>query len=392
MKPIPLLSELYANIAADLANKLGLTSTTELKFVADAFAAVEAGQFKLSYLYKVDVERNLSPFTADPADQGGQLNDMGQLRLNRQPFPATNGYYTASVTGVIGSVIRAGLTFKSNDDSKSPGNLYILDTEYIMPGASGTITLRSLDAGIDFLLAVADGLTPTEPVIGVDDTVLITAVTTAPTAAEDIELYRQNVIDSYRLMPQGGARTDYRLWAADAPGVQRVYPYVKDDDAGVMQVFVEATPIDSTDGKGTPSGSLLTNVTSVIKFSPDTTLPTDYRGRMPGGVILDVEPISTVPVDVTITGLQTDTTAIRNSIHANLVDYLFDVRPFIDGVDLQADKNDTVTGPKLQSVVQDTIGNGNTFLGFAMSVNGVLVNTYQFGLGNIPYLRNLTYA
>jgi hypothetical protein len=392
MKPIPLLSELYANIAADLVSKLGLTTEAQLKAVNAAFASVEAGQFKLVYLYLVDMQRNLSPFTMDPADQGGQLNRDGQLRLNRQPFPATDGYYTASVSGTAGSVIRAELTFKSNDDSESPGNLYIIDSEYILPGPTGVITLRSLDAGVDFILAIGDGLTPTEPVIGLNDTVLITAVTTAPTAAEDIELYRQKIIDSYRILPQGGARGDYRIWSGDAPGVQRVFVYVKNGDAGVMQIFVEAVPAVSTDGNGTPSSALIQLVDDVCTFDPDTTLPTDYRTRKPGTAILEINPITPIPVDIAITGLQTDTTAIRASISANLVAYLFGVRPFIAGVDLQTDKNDTLTAPKLQSVVSDTIGNANTFLAFVLSVNGVVVNTYQFGLGNIPYLRNLTYA
>lgn len=392
MKPIPLLTDLYNNIAADLISKLNLTSPADLKVVNAAFAAVEAGQFKIAYLYLVDIQRNLSPDTADPESQGGQLNRYGRLRLNREPFPATPGIYTASVTGVAGSIIRAELTFKSNDDSKSPGNLYIIDADYILTGSADVITIRALDAGISFLLDVGDTLTPTEPVIGVNDNVVITAVTQSPTEAETTALYRQNVTDSYRLMPQGGARTDYRLWSADVPGVQRVYVYVKNGDAGVVQIFTEATPVDSIDGEGTPSGAMLTAVLQACTFSPDTTLPTNRRGRRPTQAILEVDAISTIPVDVQITGLQIDNSTVRNSIFNNLVSYLFSVRPFIDGVDLQADKNDILTAVKLQSVVSDTIGNTNSFLGFALSVDGVLVNTYTFALGNIPYLRNLTYA
>lgn len=392
MKPIPLLTDLYSNIKADLVSKLGLTSPGDLKVVNAAFAAVEAGQFKTAYLYLADIQRNLSPDTADPASQGGQLDRYGQLRLNRAPFPATPGIYTASVTGIAGSIIRAGLTFKSNDDSKSPGNLYIIDAQYILTGTADVITIRSLDAGIDFLLEVGDGLTPTEPVIGVDDGVLIASVTQSPTEAETTDLYRKNVTDSYRLLPQGGARTDYRLWSADVPGVERVYPYVKNGDAGVVQIFVEATPIDSIDGNGTPSGAMLTAVDQACTFSPDTTLPTNRRGRRPTQAILEVVAIISIPVDVEIDGLQIDNSTIRANIANNLSDFLFGVRPFIAGVDLQGDKNDILTAVKLQSVVTDTIGNTNSFTGFSLSVDGVLVNTYDFALGNIPYLRNLTYA
>ena len=392
MKPIPLLSDLYTNIAADLVSKLGLTTPDQLKSVNTAFASVEASQFWLAYTYLVDIQRQLSPFTADPASEGGQLNNWGQLRLGRQPFPATDGYYTATVIGVAGSVIRASITFKSNDDSTSPGNLYILDNEYICTGTNDVITLRALDAGVDYLLAVADGLTPTEPITGVSDTVAIASVTTAPTEAETTELYRQNIINTYRLMPQGGARGDYRIWAGDAPGIQRVFIYVQQENGGTVQIFVEATPIDSTDGNGTASSALLTAAEAVFTMDPDTTIPIDYRTRKPAQAFLNVLSVTPIPVDILITGLQTNTTAIQATISADLIAFLFNVRPFLDGVDLQSDRNDTVTAPKLQSVVTDAIGNANTFLGFSLSVNGVVVNTYQFGLGNIPYLRNLNYA
>jgi hypothetical protein len=170
MQNIPSISELYTNLAADLKTKLKLDDV-QLKMVTDCFAIAESAQFKLAYLWFSDVQRNLYPDKADTADNGGQLNRIGQIKLGRQPFPATDGIYTASVTGVAGSVIRAQLTFKSNDDSASPGNLYIIDSEYILTGTDDVLTIRSLDAGVAFLLDVNDELTPTEPVIGLDDTV-----------------------------------------------------------------------------------------------------------------------------------------------------------------------------------------------------------------------------
>jgi hypothetical protein len=155
---------------------------------------------------------------------------------------------------------------------------------------------------------------------------------------------------------------------------------------------VEATVVDSTDGRGTPSTALLNAVEDVLQFNPDTTLPTNYRGRRPAQAFLEMDPVVTIPVDIQINGLQTDTTDVRNSILTNLTSYLFNIRPFIAGCDLSTDKNDILTSVKLQSVVDDTIGNANTFLSFDLTVDGVLANTYTFDLGNIPYLRNIVYA
>jgi len=391
MKPTPSISELYNRLESILKNDLNL-SDADMSRVVDAMASVLAAQLKIMYLYLEDIKNNLFPDTADTSENGGELNRLGQIQLNRQPYPPTDGIYKASVTGISGGIVRAGLTFKSNDDSKSPGNLYITDSAFILIGSTGIITIRSLNAGPDFRLDVGNTLTATEPLIGVDQQIVVTNIDQLPAAGESIDLYRQNILDSIRLEPQGGAKTDYRIWASDAQGVQRVFPYVKNGDAGTVQVFVEATKIDSIDGNGTPDSALLTAVQSVIEFDPDTTMNINDRGRRPIQAILEVLPIQIKPVDILITGLQIDTPDVRSSIFTNLDTYLFDVRPFIAGADLARDKNDTLTAVKVQSVITDTIGNINSFTGFKLFIDGVESATFTFSLGNIPYLRDVNYS
>jgi uncharacterized phage protein gp47/JayE len=392
MKAIPSIQTLYTNLASDLKNKLGIIASAVLKLAIDALASVLAGMLKLCYIYLVDVQNNLFPDTADIAANGGQLERMGMIWLKRMPYPATDGYYTASVTGTAGSVIPAQVTFKSNDNTLSPGFLYILDNAYTLTGSGDVIALRALNAGEDFALNIGDGLTATQPLLGVNQGVTIASITTAPTNAEDTELYRQQILDAIILEPQGGSKADYRIWSADAAGVQRVFPQLKAGDAGTVQVYVEATPADSTDGKGTPSGTLITAVTTVINTDPDESVDTNDRARLPLQAALEVLAISPVPVDVAIAGLETDTSDIRAAISANLASFLFSVRPYIAGCDLPRDKNDILTTVKVQSVVTDTIGNTNSFLSFTLSVNGVVVNSFTFSGGNIPYLRNVTYS
>lgn len=390
MKPIPSLQDLYTKLASDLKSKLGLTDD-QLKMVSDALASVLGAQLKLCYLFLQDVQNNVFPDTADTAANGGTLERLGQIYLNRQPFPATEGIYTAVVTGTAGAVIDASTTFKSSDNSNAPGNLYILDAEYTLTGVDDVITIRSLNMGLAYLLKIGDNLGATQPIIGVNNTIAVNAVTQAPEEAESTDIYRQAILDAIRLEPQGGAKTDYRLWASDAQGVRKVYPYVKNGEAGTVQVFTEATTDDSIDGNGTPSDALMTAVAAVIEFDPDESIPTNDRGRRPIQANVDVLPIVTLPVDVVITGLQTTSAAIRAGIVSDLIGFLYDIRPYIAGADLPRDKNDILTAVKLQSVVGDSIGTSNTFLGFAMFVDGVQVNTFTFALANIPYLRNVNY-
>ena len=380
MRPIPTIQELRETLANDFKSKLNLLSNNLKKFL-DAFSIVESAKFKLLYLYLQDLQNNIFPDTADLEANGGTLERQGRIYLNRNPRPATVGTFELSVTGESGSVLRSGLTFKSNENSLSPGQLYVLDLEYTMTGTDDVIEVRSLGAGSEFDLNIDDELTITEPVIGVNQLVTVSDVISQPKNGEDIEAYRQAILDAIQLEPQGGSKTDYRLWSSDAQGVKKVYPYVKNGDAGTVQIYVEAT-----DGDGVPSSGLISEVEDVIEFDPDESKPLNERGRRPIQATVEVLPVVLIPVTVTITGLSQDTPSIRSAIQNNIELYLSIVRPYISGADLARNRNDILYEARLQSVATDVLENSNFFTGFAITVNGNSVSSYQFDLGNIPNL------
>jgi len=391
MRDIPSVNELKEALENDLKSKLNLSSTN-LKYVLDAFDSVLAMQFKLMYLYLSDIQNQIFPDTADIESNGGTLERLGRIYLNRNPRPATAGIFNLEVTGTNGSVLRSGLTFKSNENSLNPSQLYVLDNEVTMSGVTEIIEVRSLGGGTDFDLNTADELTITEPVLGVNNLVVVDEVVEQPRASEDIEVYRQNILDAIQLEPEGGSKTDYRLWSSDAQGVRKVYPYVRNDDAGFVDVYVEATIPDSTDGKGTPDSTLLDNVLEVINFDPDDTKPLNERGRRPIQANVETLQIEIVPVDVTINGLFEDGASVQSAIQQNIETFLYGVRPYVAGADLPRDKNDILYSARLQSVVTDVLDSSNFFNTLIMEVNGVEVLSYEFNLGFIPYLRNLTFA
>lgn len=380
MRPIPTIQELRETLANDFKSKLNLLSNNLKKFL-DAFTIVESAKFKLLYLYLQDLQNNIFPDTADLEANGGTLERQGRIYLNRNPRPATVGTFELSVTGESGAVLRSGLTFKSNENSLSPGQLYVLDLEYTMTGSNDVIEVRSLGAGSDFDLNDNDELTITEPVLGVNQLVTVNGVISQPKNGEDIEAYRQAILDAIQLEPQGGSKTDYRLWSSDAQGVKKVYPYVKNGDAGTVQIYVE-----STDGDGVPSSGLLNEVEDVIEFDPDESKPLNERGRRPIQATIEVLPVVLIPVAVTITGLSQDTPSIRSAIQNNIELYLSGVRPYISGADLARNRNDILYEARLQSVATDVLENSNFFTGFSITVNGNSVSSYQFDLGNIPNL------
>jgi len=391
MREIPSINDLKDALENDFKSKLNL-APTELKYVLDAFDSVLAAQFKLVYLYLSDIQNEIFPDTATIEENGGTLERLGRIYLNRNPRPATAGIFNLEVTGTASAVLRSGLTFKSNENSLNPSQLYVLDNEYTLTGTDDIIEVRSLGGGTNFDLNVNDELTITEPVLGVNNLVIVDEIIEQPRSSEDIEVYRQSILDAIQLEPQGGSKTDYRLWSADAQGVRKVYPYVRNDDAGFVDVYVEATIADSTDGNGTPDITLLDNVLEVINFDPDDTKPLNERGRRPIQANVETFQIEIVPVDVTINGLIDSGASVQSAIEENIKTFLYDVRPYVSGADLPRDKNDILYQARLQSVVTDVLDSSNFFNTLIMEVNGVEVLSSEFNLGFIPYLRNLTFA
>ena len=381
--------ELKEQISNDLRNRLNL-SDDKLKKTLDALSGVLAAQFKLAYLGVEDAQRNLYPDTADTFENGGSLNRLGSIYLNRDIRPATSAIYRANVTGVEDSVLRSGLTFKSNIDSSNPNKLYILENEYTLTGSNDLITVRSVDGGLDYSQDNGNNLTITEPVIGVDKTVVINKsgfiAFTDPLAAETTQEFRNSILNAIQLEPQGGSKSDYRIWASDAAGVRFVYPYVKDGEAGTVQIFVE-----SSGNNGVPSQSILDEVEEVINFDPDETKPTAQRARRPMQANLEVIPIDPIDVEINITGLEDSSTIVRDAIELNLIEFLKNIRPFVDGSDLLRNKNDILYSAKLQGVVSDVLDPDNFFNNFSMLIDGVSQTSFIFSREKIPNLIDVNY-
>ena len=389
---IPTLNQLYTDILGQLKSELGITIPLFGRNFLRALAAVQAAKLKLIYLMIGDVQKNIFVDTADPESIGGTLERFGRVKLGRSPFSAQSGTYTVGVTGTAGAVIKASTTFKSDDDSSSPSMLYQLDNDYTLTGISDTIDVRALEGGLDSKLVINDTLTSTAPIANVESSVIVTVELISPLSAESIEDYRAKAIEAYQLEPQGGAATDYRLWSADAQGVAKVYPYVKQGFAGEIELFVEATVADSSDGKGTPTLTILNDVESVVEFDPDTTKPLNERGRRPVGVFnIDFNPVTIKEIDVEITGYQNLTPTIQTSIDNAIEAFINEVRPFVDAADVLANKNDILSINNLTFIILQAEPT-SIFTSIDLKVDNVSVPTFTFDNGDIPSFNPLTYV
>ena len=391
MQAIPTYTEIYNSVISDLESQFGVNIPSFGKNFLRSIAIVQAAKLKLYYLAVANIQKNIFVDTAEPESIGGTLERFGRVKLNRNPFPAAAGQYTLEVTGTVGAVIPAQTTFKSDDTAQSPGKLFILDNAFTLLTSTDEITVRSLETGIETKLAVGDTLTATAPVALVNQSAEVIAETIEPSAAETVEDYRKKALDAYRLEPQGGAATDYRLWSADAQGVKQTYPYAKSGSEYQINLYVEATAADSADGKGTPSALLLAAVEEVVEFDPDTTRPNSERGRRPLQAIVNFLPIVPREVNIVINGLVGRTTEIETLISNALKEEINKVRPFVSACDVLSEKNDILDNNKIVATIFNTRP-GSIFGAINLTVDGTTYTSYTFINGFIPHVNSITFA
>lgn len=385
MANIPTLNELYTDIIADLEAEFGFTIPLIGKNFLRIIAAVQAGKLKLLYIALGKVQKNIFVDTADPEAIGGTLERFGRVKLGRNPFPATAGQYTIQLTGTVGVLVPAGTTFKSDDTSLNPDINYILDADFTLDGID-IITVRALTAGLEGQLLVADTLTVTAPIALMDAAATVVTEAITPLSAETIETYRQIALDAYRLEPQGGAGADYRLWAADVQAVQQSYPFKTPAEDNEVDLYIEATTIDSIDEKGTPSGATITAVTTAIE-SPTATQP----ARKPITDTVNYIAITPLDVDIQVTGFVGLTTEIETSIFNAMKAFLDDVRPFVSSIDILSVKNDIFDVNTIISIILAS-NPGSVFGAIQLTVDSNIVSTFTFTNGYIPFLNSITYV
>lgn len=386
MIAIPTISELYSSILADLEAEFSITIPLFGKNFLRALAVVQAAKLKLFYLAVGSVQKNIFVDTADSEASGGTLERFGRVKLNRNPFPAVAGQYSLEVTGSIGATIPAQTTFKSNDNSTSPGFLFILDNAFTLTLTTDTITVRALSSGLQSQLNLTDQLTATAPIANVNSFCSVSAILIDPLDAETLEGYRAKALEAYRLEPQGGAATDYRLWAADANGVRQTYPYARTGASNEIDLYVEGTTAN-----GVPVAGVLAAVEAVIELDPDGSKPLSERGRRPLGV-LQVHYLPVTPLSCNITlndfiGTPDQKTIVLNALVAALAL----IRPFVSGADIVANRNDTLSISRLNFIILSADSTVQ-FSSIDLEVSGNPESSFQFTAGDIPILNSLVFA
>jgi uncharacterized phage protein gp47/JayE len=225
----------------------------------------------------------------------------------------------------------------------------------------------------------------------------VTAVNTTGAEAENIEVYRQRVLQEIRTVGGGGNSADYRRSAESVEGVLRAYPYSGNPTGpetslpGERTVYVEAQT--SIDPDGIPTQALLDQVRDAITTDEDTGLANQPLGMT--DETLYVEAITRTTFDVTINGLVIDAqkeTAAKADIETDLGVYFRSVIPFVDGLDVPADRNDTITTGTVWQVVQGVLTKyGATAQSLEVEQGGNTVLEYLLDQGEMAKLGTVSY-
>lgn len=371
----PKLADLQEALMSAFETRFG-TIRRGVRAIFRTLAQVFAGELYLFYLSGAKVQKNVFPDLADTEVNGGTLERFGRARLGRDPFPASQGIYLLDITGSAGGTVQQGVIFKANN-----GYNYSVEASVTLTGSKGQVTVRALTPGMGARLMVADELNATQPILNVDTLAVVASEVEEPIDEEDIEDYRSKVLQSFRIEAQGGASGDYRLWAADAQGVREVYPFV--GDPGEVDLYIEATLSSSTDGKGTPTTTIINNVEEVVNLDPDETKSLNDRGRLPMNVYaVNYLPITPLNVDVAISGYTGNISEAQTAVAAALADYLYTVRPYVAGAD--ASDNSNLSAQRLIGVAIAALPSEYNFSALSMGVDGTPTSLYRFELGNIP--------
>lgn len=234
-----------------------------------------------------------------------------ELGLARRPASPASG--TILITATTAYALDGAALFRSTSGQ-----------DYRAAAAASIAGPGTLEVAV---VAVTDGLaanavagTPLSVVSGVTGSGTVEAGADGIIGGADLEDYedlRDRVLFRKRNPPHGGAPADYVGWCKEVSGVTRVFVERLWSGPGTVRVFVL---MDDLYANGIPPAGEVARVRDHL----ETVIPSS------AGLTL-AAPVA-VPVDVTISGLSPDSTAVREAIRAGLEEMLIE-RAIVSGSD-----------------------------------------------------------
>lgn len=289
----PTLADLVARIQADLVSRLGGSGAPLRRSVVAVLARVWAGATHMLHGHLEYLSRQIFP---DQADDAYLVRFASLYGLSKSPATFAAGLVT--ITGTNGQDVNTGAVLRREDGAE-----FTVDVGGTISGGVYETTVTAVLAGVEGNSADGTELTFESPLPGVDATA-VTSELTGGADEESTESLRRRVLARLDNPPQGGAESDYTLWALAVPGVTRVWVYPNQLGAGTVVVYF----VRDDDETGLiPSGGEVTEVQEYI----------DERRPVTAAVTVAAPTAKTWNFTIEVTP---DTTDVRDAVEAELTD------------------------------------------------------------------------
>lgn len=392
----PSTKEISDNLIAQIESSINQTIPLLPKSFIRVLAKAISGIFILLYKYGGFIFLQLFIKNAsfiDTTINGKTLNPLiewGRLVGVGDPKSATNAELIINITvnNQIGSI-----DSQSQLIGKINGVTYLTVGSILLNASTVQATIKAVSdqqngggLGIIGNLNTGDIVSFVNPLANIQRDAVVVSQSVTGANAEEIEAYRQRVMDRWQKPPRGGAYSDYEIWGEEVEGIVNVYPYTS-DCPGQVDVYVEATPESSGNVNGFPTSAQLQAVLDSINYDVN-----GLASRRPAGALVNTFSITRVTMDIKIIGLVCDNLAtVREQIEKALTEYFLSREPFIEGLSIPP-RNDRITRVSVSGIIDDIVNaNNGVFSNALMSKSGIDTSIYSLEIGEKAKLGTVSF-
>lgn len=272
---------------------------------------------------------------------------------------ATYASGTVLIPGIEGTVIPVATRMQGPS-----GAIYETIEEVTLLSTPTTVSIHSVTEGDISNLETGTPLALIDAVSGADGTPTVVLLT-GGADVEGTELLRARVLERIRKPPMGGSDYDYVAWAKEVPAVTRAWAAPLEMGIGTVTVRFMMDDLRANDNTSVDGFPLPEDV-AIVESYLNSKRPVAVKDFF-------VEAPIPQPINMTISGLVNDTSAVRSAIRQNLHDML----------DERAEPGQKVFRSWVDEAISQAVGEDSHELTF--STTNMASNGHLAVLGTITY-------
>lgn len=219
----PTLKTITDRMVADVTARMGSQATRLRRSWVEIFSRVLSGSVHLLYGY---IAWGIDQMFADTAEDEALARKAAIYGIYRNPPQVASG--SIHLKGNAGLSVEAGTVFSRSDAWRFET---VTTVELSGSEPTTTVEVRSLLAGMNGNTEPGTILKIESPLFGLDEEATVDTLDPIAFGAdrEDLESLRSRYLERVQNPPQGGAKSDYFIWAREVPNVGTVRVYGPDD-------------------------------------------------------------------------------------------------------------------------------------------------------------------